>query len=283
MSPKIDATRQNFAAMRTVLLCPVCNKRLNLSGNSFRCPSGHCFDLSAKNYLNLAPHLKPPALYDERLFAARRAVFAAGFYAPLAEALIEQALAFQQKVGRSITVLDAGCGEGYFAAAMLNALGSDKCEMLALDLAKPGLLLAARLCRELKCLLADLARLPVPDNSLDIILNVLSPANYQEFRRVLHPGGLLLKIAPGADYLQEVRQAFNLPPGEKSEAEKLLAAAASTYSAADLRYTKHVTSEQRKALLAMSPLAGHHTAPKADFTEVTIDLQILVAQFGADY
>lgn len=280
MSPKIDAARQNFAAMRTTLTCPVCHELLELSANSFRCPSGHCFDLSAKNYLNLAPHLKAPSLYDEGLFAARRAVFAAGFYAPLAEALVKQAQALQHRLGRPINVLDAGCGEGYFAAQVFNAMGGQTCEMLAVDLAKPGLLLAAKLAPQMKCLLADLARLPLPDNSLDIILNVLSPANYQEFRRVLRPGGLLLKIAPGADYLREVRQAFNLPPGEKSEAGKLLAAAASSYTTADLRYTRPVTPEQRKNLLAMSPLSGHHTAQEADFTEVTIDLQMFAAELA---
>ncbi len=279
MSPRIDAARRNFAAMRTALLCPVCNERLTLSENSFRCPAGHCFDLSAKNYLNLAPHLKAPALYGEQLFAARRAVFDAGFYAPLTEALTEQARELHQKLGRPITVLDAGCGEGYFAAAVLDALEGVNCEMLAVDLAKPGLLLAARRAPQMKCLLADLARLPVPDNSLDIILNVLSPANYQEFRRVLRPGGLLLKIAPGAAYLREIRQAFDLAPGEKSEAEKLLSTAASSYDTANLHYTRHVTPEQREAFLAMSPLAGHHTAREADFTEVTIDLQLFVAQF----
>src|SRR5699024_7795566 len=37
------------------------------------------------------------------------------------------------------------------------------------------------------------------------ILNILSPANYQEFKRILKPGGLLIKVVPGADYLKELR------------------------------------------------------------------------------
>ncbi len=279
MSPKIDAARANFAALRTPLVCPVCGERLALSANSFRCPAGHCYDIAAKNYLNLAPRLKAPAVYDAALFAARRAVFAAGFYAPVAKALADRTAAHRQSLKRPINVLDAGCGEGYFAAAVLNALGQADCEVLALDLAKPGLTLAAKAAPGLKCLLADLTRLPVPDASLDIILNMLSPANYREFRRALRPGGLLLKVAPGPDYLREVRQAFALPPGEASEAESLLATACGAYETAAFTYTRPVNETMRAAFLAMSPLASHHAAAAPEFAAVTIDLRLYAARF----
>ena len=52
---------------------------------------------------------------------------------------------------------------------------------------------------------ADLKRLPVRSAAADVVLNVFSPADYAEFRRVLAPDGELLKVVPGPDYLREVR------------------------------------------------------------------------------
>lgn len=50
---------------------------------------------------------------------------------------------------------------------------------------------------------ADLKRLPVQNAAADVVLNVFSPADYGEFRRVLTPDGELLKVVPGPDYLLE--------------------------------------------------------------------------------
>ncbi len=66
-------------------------------------------------------------------------------------------------------------------------------------------------------MIGDLANLPLLDNSIDILLNLLSPANYQEFARVLKPGGLLIKVIPGSEYLKEVRQALQIQAPERAE------------------------------------------------------------------
>lgn len=44
------------------------------------------------------------------------------------------------------------------------------------------------------------------DGCCDAVLDVFTPAHYGEFRRVLKPGGVLLKLAPRAGYLRELRQ-----------------------------------------------------------------------------
>ena len=278
MSPKISTVRHNFAAMQTPLICPLCRTNLTLQDNSFRCCGDHCYDLSTKNYLNLAPQQKQLAIYDTNLFSTRRRIFQAGFYAPLTQQLADACRNLQQQLGRPISVLDAGCGEGFFAADLLQNLGEDMAEIIALDLAKDGVIMAAKACPGLKCVVGDLSALPIAADGVDVILNVLSPANYQEFARVLKPGGLLLKVIPGADYLRQVRRAYNLPPGQDSDAEKLLAAVAN-YSATRLIYTLPVSTDQVADFLKMSPLAHHHTAAAADFNEITIDLQLLSASF----
>ena len=50
--------------------------------------------------------------------------------------------------------------------------------------------------------------LPFAPASFDTILNLFSPSNYQEFDRILKPGGQVIKVVPAASYLKELRQAF---------------------------------------------------------------------------
>src|SRR5699024_12792386 len=39
-----------------------------------------------------------------------------------------------------------------------------------------------------------------------VVLNILSPANYMEFKRVLAPEGIIVKIVPRPNYLKELRE-----------------------------------------------------------------------------
>ena len=52
----------------------------------------------------------------------------------------------------------------------------------------------------------DLASLPIKDASMDILLDIFSPANYGEFRRVLFKDGILIKVIPTKNHLKEIRQ-----------------------------------------------------------------------------
>lgn len=300
MSPKIDAARRNFAAMHTTLLCPHCqteNAQLTLTGNSFTCPAGHCYDLSARNYLNLAPAQKQTGQkYNKDLFAARRRVFEGNFYQPLINAVLNK-IQNRSTQNTPLTILDAGCGEGWFAGEIYRSLTTAgyPAEILAVDLAKDGVEMAATHCRELKCLIADLTRLPLADASVDIIINILSPANYNEFRRVLRPDGLLLKVIPGEDYLHQVRTALGAAPGHSSTAATLFDAAASTCDEQHLHYTLPLNSAQAADFLRMSPLSfnntenienlintlikntAENTSTANTLSEITIDLTLLAA------
>ena len=41
---------------------------------------------------------------------------------------------------------------------------------------------------------------------MDILLDIFSPANYGEFRRVLSKDGILIKVIPTKNHLKEIRQ-----------------------------------------------------------------------------
>ena len=57
-------------------------------------------------------------------------------------------------------------------------------------------------------MVVDLKRLPFVPGGMDVVLDVLTPADYQAFSSVLGESGVLIKVIPGADYLKEVRNLF---------------------------------------------------------------------------
>lgn len=120
---------------------------------------------------------------------------------------------------------------------------------------------------------------------MDILLDIFSPANYGEFKRVLKENGLLIKVIPTENHLKEIRQKV-----EKQLTNK-------DYSNQDIKdhfqnnftilssktasLTKPITAEQLQALLSMTPLLFHVDQSKidwSDLTEITIEAEILVGK-----
>jgi len=118
-------------------------------------------------------------------------------------------------------ILDAGCGTGHSARALLRHYR--RADLVALDLA-PGMLRAARTQRpwrrRLDPVCGDATALPLDDGSVDLVFSNLmlqwcdTPDQvFAEFRRVLRPGGLLLFTSFGPDTLKELRAAWGAADG----------------------------------------------------------------------
>ncbi|MCP5300139.1 MAG: malonyl-ACP O-methyltransferase BioC [Chromatiaceae bacterium] len=113
-------------------------------------------------------------------------------------------------------ILDLGCGTGVATGDLLRRY--PQAEVFALDFALPMLQYARRRGRWLRrprCLCADLDRLPLADQSVDLVFaNAAlqwSGDPLQAFTgiaRVLRPGGLLLFTSFGPDTLSELRAAW---------------------------------------------------------------------------
>ena len=52
---KIEELSKRWEPELPLLRCPKCGADFTLERGQFRCGSGHCYDLSAKGYVNLAP------------------------------------------------------------------------------------------------------------------------------------------------------------------------------------------------------------------------------------
>ena len=131
----------------------------------------------------------------------------------------------------------------------------------------------------------DLAKLPLQDASMDIILDIFSPANYQEFQRVMSDSALLIKVIPTERHLQEIRQkaAAQLSKKDYSNQEVIqhFQEHFNIISEVNVESSHSLTSESRAALLAMTPLLFHVDQDQIDWTDltqVTIATTILIGK-----
>ncbi len=113
-------------------------------------------------------------------------------------------------------ILDVGAGPGRASAAMRKRF--PKAEVIALDLALPMLREAksrAGWWKPFRRVCGDARALPIADQSVDLVFSSLClqwcedlESVFDEFRRVLRPGGWLLCSTFGPDTLTELRQSW---------------------------------------------------------------------------
>ena len=271
---------QRFADDPLLFQCPNCQAPLKLEERSLRCPQRHSYDLAKWGYVNLAPQAKMSKDYDPASFEQRHLILEAGFYQPLLEQVLRQ-LEAQGPLGH---ILDIGCGEGYYARHIQEKLA---CETYAFDLSKASIQLASKLDnrKAVKWFVADLAQLPLESQAFDAILDIFSPANYQEFQRLLKPQGLLLKVIPNPDHLGEIRQLAQGQLRKKDYSnQKVLEHFAKHFQIIEqktVRQSFPLNQEERQALLAMTPLLFHVDREQIDWQnlkEVTISASILLGR-----
>ena len=261
--------------------CPFCQQALFLSENSLKCKNKHSFDLAKFGYVNLAPQVKQSKDYDKSNFQNRQLILEAGFYQPILKKLLENLSSLSQHDN----LLDIGCGEGYYARNLQAQLPAK--HIYAFDLSKESIQLAAKSDHSLTVswFVGDLAHIPIQDASMNVILDIFSPANYQEFQRVLRKNGLLIKVIPSSQHLQEIRsivaeQLTNTNYSNHKIIEHFEEAFTITNSY-DVAATFSLRENEKAALLHMTPLLFNIDIDKIDWsplTDITIAAKILVGQ-----
>ena len=184
----------------SVLICPVCRENLDVSGKNFICNNHHTFDVSKSGYVNLllSKHTGKTIHGDNKLMVrARRDFLSKGFYAPLREAICENI--------QSGTILDAGCGEGYYTAGIKNV--SPDSEVYGIDISKTAVEMASKSYRNITFAVGSVFNIPVANSSCDTLVTVFSPYCGDEFQRVLKNDGTMLMAIPSENHLWELKQA----------------------------------------------------------------------------
>ena len=280
MNTNLKPKLQRFASA-TAFACPVCQENLTLLESSLKCNNRHSFDLAKFGYVNLAPQIKQSANYDKENFQNRQEILESGFY----QAILEVVSDLLSNSKNAKTILDIGCGEGFYSRKLQES-HSEK-TFYAFDISKDSVQIAAKSEPNwaVNWFVGDLARLPIKDASMDILLDIFSPANYGEFRRVLSKDGILIKVIPTKNHLKEIRQRVQDQLTNKDYSNQDIKNHFQEHftilSSQTASLTKTITTEQLQALLSMTPLLFHVNQSKidwSDLTEITIEAEILVGK-----
>ncbi|MBQ1228898.1 MAG: methyltransferase domain-containing protein [Firmicutes bacterium] len=271
-----------------MLRCPVCKGHLQLKERSLACDSRHSFDIAKQGYVNLLTGGKPINEYTKVSFQERQQILEKGMYAHLLEEICSFMEQTFRKGDKPLTLLDAGCGEGYYSREISKRLGAKlNLEIYGTDLSRDSLQLAAKSEPEhrIRWFVADIGNLPVKNRKTDIILDIFTSANYQEFRRIMSNEGYIIKIIPGEDHVQELRRAaadqlFHKEYAERKGVQHFEENFELIVNKTVSR-TFDVTPEERDIFINMTPLLFNVDKEKIDWEQVktiTVSGQLLIGR-----
>ncbi|WP_312682412.1 putative RNA methyltransferase [Lactococcus taiwanensis] len=270
MLKKIEKSYKLLEENLQLVRCPLCHRPFQLSPYALRCENKHTYNLNKKGYVNFLQTKPDTAHYTRKMFEPRRRLIESGMYQPLLKEI--------QLILKEGHLIDVGTGEGTFLQE-LDVKGTK----FAFDIAKEGIEMATELEMRSFLSLADLTNLPFADQSFSTVLNIFTPSNYAEFKRVLVPEGVVIKVVPDRYYLQELRNVYGLPIDyENTAVVDRFKAEFSEVEQKELRYTFELPEPLRQDFLSMSPLEWavsperKEQARKNPPMRATIHVQLLI-------
>ncbi|MFC4736074.1 methyltransferase domain-containing protein [Bacillus daqingensis] len=270
MKSKRQLRSAMWQEITNTLQCPFCKESAAAEQGAIVCSRGHRFDMAKKGQLFM---LRRPASggYEQELFAARQRVIHAGFYKPMHDAL-------EAVLPEHGLVLDAGCGEGSHLMMLRNRRTFAG---IGMDNAKPGIEQAAATDSSLMWVTGDITSIPLRNNTVDLLLNLFSPASYQEFKRAAGESGLVVKAIPGPRYLKEIRQLTGEKAYSSEEVEEGFFTAFPTGEADHLQAEWSVPANLKQDVLRMTPLTWKHRHKLHETDgpdQLTLDVRLLFSR-----
>ena len=183
--------------------------------------------------------------------------------------------------GARLSLLDSGCGTGYYLAGLLDR--REGWQALALDVSVDAVAVATR-AADSPGLVADVWQpLAVRDGRADVVLCVFAPRNVPEFARVLSADGRLIVVTPARNHLEQLRDAgrvIGMQADKLAHLDASLAASFRLERRESLEYEVSLDEAEVDSLASMGP-SGHHAAaggpadsPRSDRTVVTVAVDV---------
>ncbi|AIA02128.1 putative RNA methyltransferase [Streptomyces noursei] len=241
-----------------LLRCPTCRERsLHPDRGALRCPAGHTFDVARHGYASLLTGTRATSGDDAAMVRARSRFLATGGYAPLRQAVARLAA---DSVPERGTVVDVGCGTGYYLAGVLDRLPGAR--GLGLDTSVRAVRAAARAHDRAAAATWDVFRpFPLADAVADVVLDVFAPRNPAEFSRVLRPAGRLVVARPAGRHLAELRGRVPgmvvVDPAKEQRLHRSMAPHFTAVVTERVEYPVAVVGPDALDLVGMTPSARH--------------------------
>ncbi|MFD8810565.1 putative RNA methyltransferase [Streptomyces sp. NPDC059627] len=241
-----------------LLRCPTCRtRRLHPGRNALRCPAGHSFDIGRHGYAGLLTGTRATSGDEAAMVQARERFLATGGYAPIRGVVARLAAGALRE---PTTVVDVGCGTGYYLAGVLDQLPGAR--GLGLDTSVRALRSAARAHDRAAAAAWDVFRpFPLATAVADVVLDVFAPRNPAEFHRVLRPTGRLVVVRPTGRHLAELCDRLpamvTIDPAKEQRLHRALDPFFAVAGTERVEYRALLTPKEALDLLEMTPSARH--------------------------
>lgn len=189
------------------------------------CRNGHLFDIAKQGYVNLllSQHKKSKQPGDtQQMVQARSTFLNSGFYQGIANFLLNQGLqtcldhqTHSTEQSKAFHYCDLACGEGYYTSQIHHyleghfadaAVLSSKLYSSGIDISSPAIKAACKRNKDINWLVASLARIPLANQSQDLVSGLFFHFDFAEIKRILKPNGYFVMVTTGPKHLIELRE-----------------------------------------------------------------------------
>lgn len=189
-------------------ICPVCNRELTLKGNTFKCINNHCYDKAKSGYVNLLmSHTKKDEIHgdDKIMLLARKNFLEKGYYKPLLDKMMAIIIKYINNNG---VLLDAGCGEGWYTNNIHRELREQNysVSVIGIDISKNAVDLLAKKNKEIESAVANTYKMPIRDESCDIIISVFAPFSAEGINRIMKRNAVFIRVYPLEKHLFSLKK-----------------------------------------------------------------------------
>ncbi|AKK08426.1 methyltransferase domain-containing protein [Corynebacterium testudinoris] len=227
--------------------------------------TGHSYDVARQGYVTLAGGSGLRHSGDSMdMVLARETFLSHGHFAPFVEAVtagVHDALDDNEvPLDARPVIAEVGAGTGYYLSHTLDDVESSR--GVGIDVSSHAVKHLARSHQRVGSIAADVwERLPLRDNSIDVITVVFAPRNAAEFARVLVPGGQAVILTADRGHLSELRDPLGIIEVEEGKVERLLEQFAGHLELVGepelIEFPMTLDKESIAAQIKMSPSARH--------------------------
>ncbi|MEJ5927455.1 methyltransferase domain-containing protein [Corynebacterium sp. H128] len=250
-----------------VLADPVDGTPLELvdDGHRITAASGHSYDVARQGYVTLVGGggLKHEG-DDVAMVAARETFLGQGHFAPFVEAVSEHVNHALEQSGVSEeqhpVIVEIGAGTGYYLAHALDDVADAR--GVGIDISVPAAKMLAKCHPRVGAVVADAwQRLPIRDESVDIVTVIFAPRNPAEFARVLKKDGQVVVLTAHPGHLDELRAPLGIIGVADGKVEHLLEKAEGYLERIgndeEIEFPMELDRDSIAAQIGMSPSARH--------------------------